>query len=89
MPPFKLIPTVSKNTVKTRLQPVYETTAKQIAGPNCPIVLKIFLVEVILSRLLEINQSAIVESTSDAIHIPRYGTDERNPFCERKELIEN
>lgn len=62
------------------MHPVYDTAAKQIAGPNCPIALKIFLVEVILSRLLEINQSAIVESISDVIHIPRYGTDERNPF---------
>lgn len=66
------------------MQPVYETTAKQIAGPNCPIVFKSFLVDVILSLLLEINQSAMVERTNDVIHMPRYGTDDKKPFCTDK-----
>lgn len=63
------------------MQPVYDTTAKQIAGLNCPIVFKSFLVDVILSFLLVMSQSAMVESTNDIIHMARYGTDDKKPFC--------
>jgi hypothetical protein len=42
-----------------------------MAGPNCPIELKIFLVEVIENLLLLMNQSAIIEKIIDEIHIPR------------------
>lgn len=71
MPPLKLIPTVNKKTVSMRLQPVYETTAKHIAGPNWPMVLRIFLVTVMLNLLVVMSQSAIIESSIEEIHIPR------------------
>jgi hypothetical protein len=49
--------------------------------------LRIFRVVVMVNLLVEMNQSAIMERRRDAIHMPRYGTELRMPFCgENSEL---
>ena len=80
MAPFIPIPIVNKAIVRYLLHPVNETATRHIAGDNCPIVFRSFLVVVMLSLLVEMNQSAIIERKIDEIHMARYGRLERIPF---------
>jgi hypothetical protein len=81
MAPLSPRPIVRIPTVKYLLQPVYDAITRQIAGPNCPMLLITFLVNVCVNRPDSIRESAANEMMFENIHIARYGRAERNPFC--------